>query len=214
MLGCLAQRAGQFERARALHLEAAALVEGTEARWFAAYVHNNLGATLERLGEFEAAEDLHRQVVAEGAVIGGRFTRHMIFTAVGGSPVARSMLALGKLARDRGDLAEAERLQVQALARAESIGDMDAIAYGIEALAATALAAAEFQRACALVGAADALRRTLSVDRDAFERDQVDELWRTATCALGSEAAERARDGGREMQTGEALDMARRAAPV
>jgi hypothetical protein len=73
------------------------------------------GWIAERRGEPQAADDQYRAALE----------REPLFSAFGGSPAARSLLALAALARSRGDLAEADRLELQGRERAEREADAD-----------------------------------------------------------------------------------------
>jgi predicted ATPase/DNA-binding SARP family transcriptional activator len=136
LLGRVALRAGGLDQARSLHQEAAAMVDPAASPWFAALAHHCLAMTLQRAGDLDAAAPLFRQAVAESPATGSKFAQERLFRVLGGSPAARSLIALGSLARSRGDLAEAERLVLDGLERAEQEADAEAIALAEEGLAA------------------------------------------------------------------------------
>jgi hypothetical protein len=202
-------RAGELERARALQTEAASLVEGGEWPWFAAFVHESLAATLQRLGAVEAAHALHRRSVAEGGAIGRGFVHRLFFVHVGGSPVARSLVALGTMALRDGNAAEAERRHLDGLARAELAADAGALALALEGLAAAAASAAEWARAALLLGAADAVRARARLPRGAFEAGEAAVTAAALGTALGPDLVP-AVARGRRLTLAEALEAARR----
>ncbi|HET6750893.1 MAG TPA: BTAD domain-containing putative transcriptional regulator [Actinomycetes bacterium] len=136
LLGRLAMRAGELDRARSLQGEAAAIVDPARSPWFASFIHYSLAATLRLAGEPEAAAALHRQAVAESKTVEADFAREVLFIALVGSPAARSLIALGGLARSSGDIAEAERLLREGLERARRDADAEATALALQELAA------------------------------------------------------------------------------
>ena len=205
VLGRLALRAGELDRARSLQGEAAAMVDPTRSPWFAAFTHHSLAVTLRRSGNLDGAAALYRQAVAESLAVGTNFAREVLFIALVGSPAARSLIALGALARSRGDLAEAERLGLAGLERAERDGDAEAIALALEGLAATGDAA----RAATLLGAAESVRATARARPDRFEAEDADQAKAAAASALGSQTLDRLIARGRGLRLEEAVAVAR-----
>jgi hypothetical protein len=129
---------------------------------------------------------------------------------VGGSPAARSLIALGTIALSRGDLAGAERLQVEGLQRAERDADTAAVGLGLEAIAATAAAAGEAERAATLLGAAESVRTATGETRDRVEAEDADRTKALAGAAIAAGLLERLITRGRELPIGQALATARR----
>jgi predicted ATPase len=210
VIGRLAMRAGALDRARLLQSTAAEVVDAATSPWFASFAHHGLAVTLQRSGKVDAAESLYRQAVAETPAAGTEFAA-LFFIVVGGSPAAGSLIALGALARLRGDLAEAERLQLGGLERAERDADAAAIALGLEGLAATAAAARQAERAATLLGAAESVRTAARATRDRFETDDAERTKAAASSTIGPEALHRWITRGRGLPLGEALATARRA---
>jgi predicted ATPase/DNA-binding SARP family transcriptional activator len=164
LLGRLAMRSGNLDRALALQTEAADIVDATVSPWFASFVHHGLALTMQRLGRADA-ESLFRQATAESPAAGPQFSA-LFYKVIGGSPAARSLIALGATALSRGDLADAERLQAEGLRRAVREADTTAIGLGLEGIAATAAAAGEAERAATLLGAAESVRTAVGESRD------------------------------------------------
>jgi predicted ATPase/DNA-binding SARP family transcriptional activator len=210
VIGRLAMRAGELDRARLLQSTAADVVDVAVSPWFASFTHHGLAVTLWRSGEVDAAETLFRQALAETPATGSEFAA-LFFIVVGGSPAAGSLLGLGALARLRGELAEAERLQLEGLERAERDEDAAAIALALEGLAGTAAAAREAGRAATLLGAAESVRNTAKVARDQFEADHAARTKAAASSTIGPEALEHSITRGRELPLGAALATAHRA---
>jgi predicted ATPase/DNA-binding SARP family transcriptional activator len=207
LLGRLAMRAGELDRARSLQGEAAAMVDPTRSPWFASFAHHSLAVTLRRAGDLDGAAALYRQAVAESLAIGTNFAREVLFIALVGSPAARSLIALGALARSRGDLGEAERLLLAGLERAEREADAEAIALALEGLAA----AGDAERAATLLGAAESVRDTARAYRDRFEAADADQAKAAAGSALGPQTLDRLIARGRGLHLQEAFAVGRRA---
>jgi tetratricopeptide (TPR) repeat protein len=117
LLGRPTMRAGELDRARSLQGEAAAMVDPARSPWFASFIHHGLAVTLRRTGEPDAAAALHRQALAESLAVDANFARELYFITLVGSPAARSLIALGTLARSRGDHGDADRLLLEGLER-------------------------------------------------------------------------------------------------
>jgi predicted ATPase/DNA-binding SARP family transcriptional activator len=132
MLGRLALESGDLARARALHGEAVDLVDALVSPWFAAFAHNGLAFAEEQAGNLETAEQLHRQVLAEDPANGSTFAKEPFYLAVGGSPAAGSLIALGAAALRRGAVTEAHDLLLDGIDRARRDDDHVAVALGQE----------------------------------------------------------------------------------
>ena len=211
LLGRLALRSGQLERARARYSEASMLVDDGASPWFAAFTHAGVAATLWRSGESGQAEAAYRQAIAESPITGSTFSQERFFGLFGGSPAARAQIALGTLVSLRGEDAEAQSLLVAGLEGAERDGDAEAIALAFEGLAA---AAAKRQRdaegAATLLAVARAVRDKARVSRDAFDTEQVAATTATVRAALNLQTLERATRSGSSLSLSDALALARR----
>jgi tetratricopeptide (TPR) repeat protein len=209
LLGRLAARGGQLERARWLQTEAATLVADGAAPWFAAFAHSALALTLWRLGDAGAAEALLRQAIAECPSGGSRFSQERFFSLFGGSPAGRAQVALGALVRARGADAEAEELQVAGLTSAERDGDTECIALGFEAMAAADARTGGAQRAATLLGAAAGIRDMTHAPRDLFEETSVAETTALLLRELGADELARCMSAGAALPVYQALAVAR-----
>jgi tetratricopeptide (TPR) repeat protein len=209
LLGRFSMRSGNLDQALALQTEAADMVDATASPWFASFAHHCLALTLQRTGRADA-EPVFRQAVAESPTAAGSEFSALFHMIIGGSPAARSLIALGAIALSRGDLADAERLQVEGLQRAEREADTAAIGLGLEGIAATAAAAGEAQRAATLLGAAEAVRTAARQPRDRFEVEDADRTKALAGSVIESVLLERLIARGGELPIEQALASARR----
>lgn len=209
LLGRLAMHSGNLDRALALQTEAADMVNATASPWFASFAHHCLALTLHRM-ERADAELMFRQAAAESPTAAGTEFSALFYMVIGGSPAARSLIALGAIALARGDLEDAERLQVEGLQRAEREADTAAIGLGLEGVAATAAAAGETQRAAMLLGAAESARTLAREARDRFEAADADRTKALIGSAIEAVLMERLITRGRELPVKQALATAQR----
>jgi serine/threonine-protein kinase PknK len=118
--------------------------------------------------------------------------------------VAWSLNELGVVAHRRGDLGRAEALLEESLGVHHDLGDRWRIASVLEALAGTACAQGEFERAARLFGAAEALREAIGTPVPLCERPDRDRNVAAASTRLDDAVwAE-----GRAMSVGEAVGYA------
>jgi predicted ATPase/DNA-binding SARP family transcriptional activator len=153
VLGRLALDAGDVDRARRLHTEAVGLVDAVVSPWFAAFAHYCLASTTERAGDVAAAERLYRQVLAEDPAPGSTFARQPFYLTVGGSPAARSLIALGVAALRRGAATHAWDLLLDGVERARRDADEQAIVDGLQDVATVAVEAGAAGFGARLLGA-------------------------------------------------------------
>jgi predicted ATPase/DNA-binding SARP family transcriptional activator len=208
-LGRLAMLAGDSERAIALQARSRDEADQAGSPWFAALARYGLAATLRARGDLKGAEAVLREVLAWGEGHQAR-TRETFFIVLGGSPVARSLIALGSLTQLDGDLLEAERLLRAGLGRAEVDEDTGATALALEGLAAVAAASERGGgRAGILLGAAEALRASTAQPLHPAERAQVDRATAAASSLLGQADLEAAISRGRGLDHAAAVALAR-----
>jgi hypothetical protein len=205
LLGRLTMHAGELDRARSLQGEAAAMIDPARSPWFASFIHHSLAVTLRRRGAPDAAAALHRQALAESLAVDANFARELYFITLVGSPAARSLIALGTLARSRGDQGDADRLLLEGLERAEREADAEAVALALEGLAAAGDAA----RAATLLGAAASVRDRARAEPDRFEIEDVERAKAAAGSALGAETLDQLIGYGRSLGLEQAVAAAR-----
>jgi hypothetical protein len=182
------------------------MVDAAVSPWFASFVHHGLAVTAQRLGRADA-ESLFRQATAESPAAGPQFSA-LFYRVIGGSPAAWSLIALGAIALSRGELADAERLQIEGLQRAEREADMTAIGLGLQGIAATAAAAGAAMRAATLLGAAESVRTAAGGTRDRFEAEDAERTKAQAASVIEAGLLERLLEQGRELPIGQALAIA------
>ena len=109
------------------------------------------------------------------------------------------------MARRRGEVAEAEALQREALALYQELGDQRGCARGLEELASTAGVAGQGERAARLLGAAAAVRETIGAPQPPQEQTDVEQAVAAARAALGEEAWAAAYAAGRALSLEQAI---------
>ncbi|WP_030855773.1 BTAD domain-containing putative transcriptional regulator [Streptomyces griseus] len=187
-LGRLALLARDWDRGRTLHERALAIA--AEQGYAYAEIHARMGLALgaRRSGDLAGAEH-HLIRLRDGF-------------AQASSPAGEHLrlAELGFLAELRGDHDEAARHHLRGLAVARVLAEPRALALCLEGLAG-ALAPRAPEAAAALLGAADAERRSVGAPLPAAERGDVDRVTAVLRAALGPEAFRTAhergaRDGG------------------
>ncbi|MFE5689275.1 BTAD domain-containing putative transcriptional regulator [Streptomyces sp. NPDC056512] len=116
---------------------------------------------------------------------------------------------LGFVAELRGDAAGAAAHHLLGLDVACAIGEPRAVALSLEGLAGAAALAGDGGRAAALLGAADAARRSAGAPLPPAERGDVDRITARATAALGDPAFAEAYGHGADLSPAEAARTAR-----
>ncbi|MFE5049618.1 BTAD domain-containing putative transcriptional regulator [Streptomyces sp. NPDC056637] len=116
---------------------------------------------------------------------------------------------LGFVAELRGDAAGAAAHHLLGLDVACAIGEPRAVALSLEGLAGAAALAGDGGRAAALLGAADAARRSAGAPLPPAERGDVDRITARATAALGDPAFAGAYGHGADLSPAEAARTAR-----
>jgi tetratricopeptide (TPR) repeat protein len=116
---------------------------------------------------------------------------------------------LAAVAIERGDYERARELNREMLVLAERVGDQELIAFGLEKAAVLAASEGDAARAGRLVGAADAVRDAVGIDRSDFDSEWLD---RHLSPAAGEEL-EAGRIEGRALETDEALHEAMEGEP-
>ncbi|WP_405636841.1 NB-ARC domain-containing protein [Streptomyces sp. NBC_00056] len=116
---------------------------------------------------------------------------------------------LGFVAELRGDAAGAAAHHLLGLDVACAIGEPRAVALSLEGLAGAAALAGDGGRAAALLGAADAARRSAGAPLPPAERGDVDRITARATTALGGPAFAEAFGHGADLSPAEAARTAR-----
>ncbi|MGW4895834.1 AfsR/SARP family transcriptional regulator [Kitasatospora sp. NPDC004240] len=194
-LGRLALLAGEWENARLLHEQArrAGAEQGNMFGEVFALMGLALGAR--RSGDLDAAERHLRTMLDDyPSSTAGKHLLHV---------------ELGFVAEQRGRATEAADLQVRALAFAERLGDVRALALSLEGTASAAAAATgTAARAALLLGAAGAARRSIGSPLPHGERADVDRISAAARAALGEAAYAAAYAEGAALPLAEAVRTA------
>jgi tetratricopeptide (TPR) repeat protein len=122
--------------------------------------------------------------------------------------VASEASNLSMVERQLGYLDEAEALAREALQIGERIGDQFTKPFAISGLAAIATQRGEFERAAALVGAAEAIMEAQNMAWPPDERPHYERMLADLPTAMGADGFDRARGRGRSMSASEAVEFA------
>ncbi|GGV27369.1 SARP family transcriptional regulator [Actinomadura cremea] len=173
-LGRLALLAGDHGKARDLHERSLRLAAEQGFRYSEVHALMGLALGARRAGDLDTAErHLHRiRDEYESSDIG----EHLLFAE------------LGFVAELRGDAARAFADHRRGLEVARAIGEPRALALSLEGLAGAFVLDGDAERAAALLGAADAARRSVAAPLPPAERGDVDRIEAAAASILGGEA--------------------------
>jgi predicted ATPase/DNA-binding NarL/FixJ family response regulator len=119
------------------------------------------------------------------------------------------LMNLGCVAREVGELAEAEQLLRQSLDRAETFGDRTLIVHALEGISAMATARGQHVEAVRLCGAAEALRESRGGARSPAWARMTERWLDVSRTALGELEAAAAWHSGMEMPLSESIAFAR-----
>lgn len=240
LLGMIARRRGRPARAVRLHSQALEMLSriGDHAN-VARSLENLAGAEMDR-GAYAVAERHARESVAGFESLGypgGRAYALGVLAGVlvrqgnltGGAEIAArarreadamaypaaeelALLALGRVAERQGNTDEAARLLAAALERSRMGGSRWSAAAILDALAAVH-AAGEPERAAALVGAVDRIRRSIGAPLAAADRPARRRLVEHLRRRLGDQALGRAQRRGAELDDRELIAVATSPSP-
>ena len=147
---------GDRDQARSLFEEAAALAHDSDVPRVEAISSFNLGYVALSSGDYAGAQQGFEASQRGMAAIGNRYG------------VARSLAALGSVALHDGRVADAVTHLRQSLELARTLRDKENIAWALE-LMGVALVESRSERAARLLGAAEALRKTLGISLEGVE---------------------------------------------
>lgn len=184
------------EEARRLCHQAMTLTEGTADRDGRSSAMHVLAVAAQMAGDLLEARDIMRQRIELARETGNLAT------------VSIESNNLSMVERQLGNAKEAEELAREALDITYRRGDSVAIPWNLNGLAASIANRGEFERAAALIGAADATMRAVG---GAWPPDELVHYQRTVATlaeAMGPAAFERARTVGNSMTTSEAVEFA------
>jgi predicted ATPase/class 3 adenylate cyclase/Tfp pilus assembly protein PilF len=192
-LGLIKRGLGDLETARSFLEESIAVRRelGEEARTASAL--SNLGVVAFEQGDLDEAEARFTETIALDRAHGNEW----------GSAAALDNLAA--VALERGDYDRARDLVRETLDAAQRVGDRELIAFALEKAAVLAAMEGNSSRAGRLVGAADAVRESVGIERSRFDAKWLDRhLGR-----VGGDEFETARLAGRARDAEQALHEAR-----
>jgi predicted ATPase/DNA-binding SARP family transcriptional activator len=208
MLGRVAIRAGDVGTARVRYAEALEMAEEARARWFAAVARVGLADLLDAEERPEAACELRQQVVTWASSLPHLPARESFFLTIAGDPSAIASVSLGAraLATDV-DAGLAHVLRGIEAAAAEH--DRATIASALERCAAASFAHLGAEDACALIGAADAIRTTSVFPPTPLDTRSIQRVVDEARAVLPHGAVEDALRRGRGLSPDAAVELLR-----
>jgi predicted ATPase len=235
-LGVMMDQQGRLESARELFEEALAYFRTTDDRAGQASCLNSLGIVARSLKDVDAAEELFEASVALRRGLGNvsgtaSSLGNLGITAIdrGNLDRAEQLLEealkidrargdewgiactlsnLGVVHIERGEFSASEKVIGDALRGFKDMGDSDGVAGTIENLAGLAAARNDPQRAARLAGAADSLRRSVSIPLSPIDQARLDRWLDGPRRSLGDKAFDKAWSEGAEMTQGQAIEFA------
>jgi non-specific serine/threonine protein kinase len=195
-LGVVASNLQDYGQADRLWAEALTIYESLDDRWGVARASNNLGDLRVYRGEYAAAIG-HLEKAAR---LFGEL-RSALGESIALINLGRALLLLGETERAGAHF-------LQSLGIKTSLADKEGIAWNLEGLAGVAGASGKIDRAARLFGAAEALRRTISIPLPAPDLPVYAGIVSQARAAADPEAWETWWDEGARMDLDRALDYA------
>jgi non-specific serine/threonine protein kinase len=194
-LGLVEMFRGNFDGAEGLLRAAAAARRRLGQDRFAAFAMADVGAAAFLRGDLDRA--------------GTAFSESLELNS-GGDPWTRShaLWGMGLVHWRTGALAQAEKLQTEALRLIQQVDDRNGIALRIDALAWLAAARGDWVRAARLSGAADATWRSIPARSPEPLVPFIDECARQGSAALGAAGWQAEYDRGRSLDRSDVLVLA------
>ncbi len=194
-LGNIALYEGDLDAAHGLYREAFGIYEQLDE-------HVNQAVVLENLGLVELARGEQERAIATferglACAEGAQAPHEAASVSI---PLARALLAVGELDRPR-------ELLLRALATLQELGDPHKSAECMEAFANVAVGDRRPDEAAALLGAADALRRSIGAVRHGDQRSWYEMTVERVQAALGEDAYAAGTARGRALSAEEAVEL-------
>ena len=186
-LGVVAEYRGDYAAARAVNEQALAIRTEIGDRWAIGVSQNNLGMIALNEGSFEAARGHFEESMRLNREVGDAW-----MVAIGHNN-------LGNATRGTGDLAAARTHYAASLVAYRAFDDRWALAFLLEDIGILAAEAGDAERAHQAIGAAEALRATISSPRAPSLVDSLAAALAEARLTLGSSRADAAVAAGREL---------------
>ena len=183
----------EWERKMALYEEGLSLAREIEARDLVATLLNNLGEIARIRGDSRRARQLYEEALQLG---------------VGDQHRQVPLINLGFVSCSQGDYAAARGFFAETLAIARRLGDKGGIAYGLEGLGGVYGLQGQAERTARLLGAAETLRKAISLPLQEGDRPDYDRFLAAARDALGESAFEAEWKTGGAMSLEQAIDLA------
>jgi len=176
-LATVVKSQGNHTQARALYEECHTIFRDLGDWTGVAWALNHQGDVLRDQGDLTAARSLYEQSLAAFRELNDRWG------------IAGSLADLGNLTREQGDCAAAGVLYRESLALFQGLGHKRGIARVLEALASSAAAQEQAERALRLAGVAAALRQTIGAPATLAEQAKLEQSLDPARRALTTTAS-------------------------
>jgi predicted ATPase/class 3 adenylate cyclase len=183
----------EWERKMAFYEEGLSLAREIEARDLVATLLNNLGEIARIRGDSQRARQLYEEALQLN---------------VGDQARQVPLINLGFVSFAQGDYDAARGFFAETLAIARRFGDKGGIAYGLEGLGGVYGLQGQAERAARLLGAAEALRKAISLPLQEGDRPDYDRFVAAARDGLGETAFSVAFAEGRAMALERAIEYA------
>jgi class 3 adenylate cyclase/tetratricopeptide (TPR) repeat protein len=195
-LGIIAEYAGDYDRARELHEQGIAVRLEAGDKWGVGVSRGNLGNIAFLQGKLDEARRWLEDALLILSEVGDRWM------------IANAQNNLANVAREQGDRERAAGLYADALRAYADYEDTRALAYLFEDVAALAAAGGDAERALVLSGAAEVRRAEIGTPRSPTDEDKHAYALAPARALLSEAEQESAREAGRALELGAALDQA------
>jgi predicted ATPase/class 3 adenylate cyclase len=235
MLGVLMELQRRFDRANELFEEALASFRQRGDRAGEAACLNSLGIVARSQGHFEAAQELMsasvmiRRKIGDAEIPAALSNLGIVYLDQGDLHRAEQLfdeaigldrsrgdawgaactrIGVGVVSLERGNVAASRSTLQDALRELNELGDLDAAAECIEALAGVAAREGLMTRAARLAGATDSLRRDLGIPRAPPDSARIERWLEGAIAELGDDAFRSAWAEGAQMTADQAVNHA------
>lgn len=195
-LGALAMEASDFARAGALYQEALTSYRARGDQTGVGYVLNNLGEVARLQQDYVRAEGLYREGLVLHRALGNQ------------RGIAITLGNLGSVVHRQGNAEEAATLFLESIALKHHLGDQIGLSYCFAGLAGVLCDDGAYSEAARLLGAAEGLIRTHSVELDAADRADYAACVAWCRTQMGDDAFAAAAEEGRAMEVGAAVATA------
>ena len=201
-LGNVARHTRDFVRAREALEESLTIQREIGSPWAVAGILNNLGAVASNERQIERAISLYKEGLEISREIGDRWG------------IASRLGNLAEVTMYHGEVEEAAAMHRESLGIWLELGDPRSIAEGLEMYVETLCAQGRMELAARLLGAVEALRKSIGCPRPPVDQEIIQKALDSARSVLGVQSFDRAWSEGLAMTPEEAVAAAMEEAKV